>query len=196
MKLFEIALNFNEKQPRWVDDVLMRGGRPLNKDAIKQLKHHGIKTVICFLKPNREYPAEIRGVADEKAALEAEGIDFYNIPMSEQTGPSEADIEEFLRIMKKGGAIYAHCSAGRDRVGLMTAIYDVVIRGRSFEQAYEDFLRGGHDSLSWPNLDKFFYDWYRTKYHENPDVKKVIFKTIPGDHYAEELYRHVTGEKY
>jgi len=190
--LFEDSGNFNEREPRWVDDRLIRGGRPLNPSAIEQLKHMGVDTVICFLKPHRVYPAQISGVADERKAVEEAGMKFINIPMEERTGPSDADIQSFLDAVKNGGAVYAHCSAGRDRVGLMTAIYDVEVRHRSYAQAYEDYIRGGHDYHSWPNLDRFFYNWYE-KHHGEADPLAVLKKVLPGESEAEALADYVTS---
>ena len=192
MKLFELADNFNEKQPRKVDNKIIRGGRPLNQKAIDQLKDMGVKTVICLLKSARVYPAEINGVADEKPAVERAGMDFFNIPMDESKGPTPQDIEEFLDLVRKSnGPVYLHCSAGRDRAGLLTAIYDVEIRGHSYADAYADYIKGGHDYLSWPNLDRFFYKWYTTKHHGEPaDPLSVLDKLIPS--HAEDLAAFIT----
>lgn len=192
MKLFELGeKNFNEKQPRNVDAKIIRGGRPLNQKAIEQLKDMGVKTVVCLLKPARVYPAEINGVGDEKPAVQAAGMDFINIPMEESKGPTKQDIEEFLNIARKAdGPIYLHCSAGRDRAGLLTAIYDVEIRKHSYEKAYENYLKGGHDYLNWPNLDRFFYKWYDMK-HGKPSNPLPILKKLKVKH-AEDLAEFIT----
>ncbi len=151
--------NFNENLPREVDGSFVRGGRPLNRAAIAELKDQGIQTVICLLRSDKSYDAEISGVQAEKQAVEAAGMRFVAIDMDERRNPKESDIQAFLGAVKSGGRSYAHCSAGRDRVGLMNAIYDYKVRGFSYEQAYEKYLEGGHDFLSWTNLDKFFYDY-------------------------------------
>lgn len=190
MKLIELTENFNEKLPRKVDDKIIRGGRPLDQKAIEQLKDMGVKSVICLLKPTRVYNAEINGVADEKPAVEAAGMDFYNIPMDEARGPSEQDIAEFLKLVKKPGKAYLHCSAGRDRAGLMTAIYDVEVRKHSYAEAYADYIKGGHDYMSWPNLDRFFYQWYMTHHGRDADPLPILQK-LKVDH-AEDLAKFIT----
>ena len=151
--------NFNENEPRDVSHEFIRGGRPLNKSAIEQLKGKGVETVICLLRADKKYPAEISGVEAEKEAVEAAGMKFISIDMDERRNPSEDDINKFLRAVKNGGKSYAHCSAGRDRVGLMNAIYDMKILGMSYEEAYKRYLEGGHDYSTWTNLDKFFYKY-------------------------------------
>ena len=194
MKLFELSDNFNEKQPRRVDDKIIRGGRPLNQKAIEHLKDMGVKTVVCLLKAARIYPAEINGVADEKPAVEAAGMDFINIPMDESKGPSQQDLDEFIDLARKSsGPIYLHCSAGRDRAGLLTAVYDVEVRGHSYAEAYADYIKGGHDYQSWPNLDRFFYRWYTTKHlGKEANPLAVLKKVLPGEAHAEDLAEFIT----
>lgn len=180
--------NFNENLPREVDGSFVRGGRPLNNAAITELKDQGIQTVICLLRSDKSYDAEISGVKAEKQAVEAAGMKFIAIDMDERRSPKESDIQEFLNAVKTGGRSYAHCSAGRDRVGLMNAIYDLKVRGFTYEQAYQKYLEGGHDYMTWVNLDKFFYNYAGG----TPEAaQKAIQAAIGGHRYAQILYHNL-----
>jgi len=180
-------INFNKRNsPRSVDEYLVRGSRPLNSAAIDELKSQGIQTVICLLRADKTYDAEISNVAAEKQAVEAAGMKFVSIDMDERKSPSESDIQAFLSAVKTGGKSYAHCSAGRDRVGLMNAIYDFKIRGMTYEQSYCKYLEGGHDFVSWVNLDIFFFKYANGTLRA---AEVAIHKALGNDHYAKWLYR-------
>jgi len=184
----EAVGNFNENEPRHVSDEFVRGGRPLNKAAIKELKGKGIQTVICLLRADKKYPAEISGVEAEKEAVEAAGMKFVSIDMDERKNPSEADINKFLAAVKSGGKSYAHCSAGRDRVGLMNAIYDMKVLHMSYKDAYTRYLKGGHDYATWTNLDKFFYKYA----HGTPEAAKDAIEAGAHPADAKWLYQYIT----
>lgn len=181
--------NFNENEPRDVSHELIRGGRPLNRVAIDQLRGKGVRTVICLLRPDRRYPAEISNVEDERKAVQAAGIKFVAISMDERRDPREADVSRFLATVKSGSKSYAHCSAGRDRVGLMGAVYGVRVLGLSYEDVYARYLEGGHDYSTWPHLDRFLY---RHTNGTTSAARRAIDRAVsPGD--RDRLLRYITA---
>jgi len=123
-----------------VDDALYRGGRP-NQDGWKKLKSLGIKTVIS-----------LRG-EDEQSAKEKEkaltcGMNFFQLPMSIYTRPTDEQVLRFLEIVlyKDNQPVFVYCTSGRDRTGAMIAMYRVVASGMTIKQAYKEAKRLGF----WP----------------------------------------------
>ncbi len=181
--------NFNENEPRDVSHELIRGGRPLNGAAIGELVDMGVRTVICLLCSDRRYPAEISNVEDERKAVQAAGMGFVAIGMDERHDPREADVSRFLSAVRDSGRSYAHCSAGRDRVGLMCAVYGVRVLGLSYEDAYVQYLEGGHDYSTWPHLDRFLYR--HTNGTTSAAMRAIDRAVHPGD--RDRLLRYITA---
>ena len=197
-ELFEQAVgNFNENRPRAVDKNFLRGGRPLNKKALDELKDMGVETVICLLRGGKKYDNEVSGAEGEGPMVKKAGMNFVHISMDERINPKKSDIDAFIKAAKEGGKIYAPCSAGKDRVGLMSAIYDVDVLGKTYEQAYQRYLEGGHDFYSWTNLDKFFYEYERDKDQQkqlHPD--KAVMAVVKNKRDAQWLLNYIDPERY
>ncbi len=128
-----------------VNEKLYRGAQPQKCDYA-ELAAMGIKTVIDL---QRE------GEASEQKLVEAAGMKFYRIPMSDKDAPAPAQVEEFLKIVNDPAnqPVFIHCRGGRHRTGAMTAIYRMTHDGWSADQAFNemkiyDFEHGfGHDAL-------------------------------------------------
>lgn len=130
-----------------------RGAQP-NSTGYKELAALGVKTVIDLQKDGPE---------DEQQHVEAEGMKFFRIRMSDSETPSMEQADEFLKIVNDPAnhPVYVHCKGGRHRTGAMTAIYRITQDGWSDRQAYQemkqfDFNYGfGHGSLK-----DFVFDFY------------------------------------
>ena len=128
-----------------MDEHFYRGAQPEQGDytAMAAL---GIKTVIDL----RDDPTDY-----EKAAAEAAGMKYVNIPMSDKRKPSNDQIEAFLGITKDEASlpVYVHCVGGRHRTGLIGAIYRFNQYGWDFTQAYKEmknydyYSRWGHSAI-------------------------------------------------
>lgn len=69
-------------------------------------------------------------------------LEYENIPLSTAKGtpPTDEQIEHFLQLMKDNQGkrpIIIHCEHGCDRTGLMIALYQVEVEGKSIEEAFE-----------------------------------------------------------
>jgi protein tyrosine/serine phosphatase len=143
-----------------------RGAQP-NSVGYKQLAALGVKTVIDLQKDGPE---------NEQSLVEAEGMKFFRIRMSDSDTPSMDQADEFLRLVNDPAnhPVYVHCKGGRHRTGAMTAIYRITQDGWSDKQAYQemkqfDFSYGfGHGSLK-----EFVFDFYANQERSKQTVSTV-----------------------
>jgi len=135
-----------------MDDRFYRGGQP-KEDEYKELAALGIGTVIDL----RDDPASY-----EKQSVEAAGMKYVNIPMSDKQYPETAKIEQFLKLVDDPltGKFYVHCAGGRHRTGVMGAVYRFNHYNWNYDQVYAEmkkfdfYTRFGHGDLK-----KFVQDY-------------------------------------
>ena len=135
-----------------MDDRFFRGGQP-KKDEYQELAALGIKTVIDL----RDDPTEY-----EKGSVEALGMKYVNIPMSDSSYPETAKIDAFLKLVDdpSTGKFYVHCAGGRHRTGVMGAVYRFNHYNWNYDQVYAEmkkydfYTRWGHGDMK-----KFVQDY-------------------------------------
>ena len=135
-----------------MDDRFFRGGQP-KEDQFKELAALGIKTVIDL----RDEPT-----AYEKQSVEALGMKYVNIPMSDKDYPETSKITEFLKLVDdpSTGKFYVHCAGGRHRTGVMGAVYRFNHYNWNYDQVYAEmkkydfYTRWGHGDMK-----KFVQDY-------------------------------------
>ena len=128
-----------------INETLYRGAQPKENDYA-DLAAMGIKTVIDLQRDD---------TTPEQALVEAQGMKFYRIPMSDRSSPTAEQAAQFLKIVNDPAnqPVFVHCAGGRHRTGAMSAIYRITHDGWSADQAYlemkrYDFEYGtGHGSL-------------------------------------------------
>jgi protein tyrosine/serine phosphatase len=136
-----------------VNEELYRGAQPKEQDY-EALAAMGVKTVIDLQRD---------GEAQEREMVEAKGMKFYRIGMSDKSQPSAEQAELFLKIVndRENQPVFLHCRGGRHRTGAMTAIYRITHDGWTADQAFQemkqyDFEYGmGHGALK-----HYVYDFY------------------------------------
>jgi len=142
-----------------MDDRLYRGAQPGEEDY-KDLKALGINTVIDLTDNPKSY---------EKRAVEALGMHYVNIPMSDSSYPKQESIDSFLKLVNEPstGVMYIHCAGGRHRTGVMGAVYRFNVNHWTYDQAYAEmkdydfYTRWGHGDL------KTFVEDYAQKMQSN-----------------------------
>jgi tyrosine-protein phosphatase SIW14 len=128
-----------------MDDRFYRGAQPDESDY-KDLKTLGVKTVIDL----QDHPTSY-----EKRDVEALGMRYVNIPMSDSSYPKEDQINAFLKLVNDPttGTMYVHCAGGRHRTGVMGAVYRFNVNHWNLDQAYTEmkdydfYTRFGHGDL-------------------------------------------------
>jgi protein tyrosine/serine phosphatase len=135
-----------------MDDRFYRGAQP-NEEDYKDLESLGIKTVIDL----RDDPASY-----EKRDVEALGMRYVNIPMSDKDYPNSGLAEQFLKLVDDSstGKFFVHCAGGRHRTGVMGAVYRFNHYHWNFDQVYAEmkdydfYTRFGHGDMK-----KFVQDY-------------------------------------
>jgi protein tyrosine/serine phosphatase len=135
-----------------MDERFFRGAQP-KEDEYKELSALGIKTVIDLQIDTKDY---------EKRNVEALGMKYVNIPMSDTSYPEQAKIDEFLKLVNNPatGKFYVHCAGGRHRTGVMGAVYRFNHYNWNYDQVYAEmkkfdfYTRWGHGDMK-----KFVQDY-------------------------------------
>lgn len=137
-----------------MDERFYRGAQPKENDY-RALAELGVKTVIDLRDDAKDY---------ERPAVEALGMRYVNIPMSDKHYPREEQIEAFLKLAgdPETGAFYVHCAGGRHRTGVMGAVYRFKKYGWNYEQVYKEmkdydfYTRWGHGDMK-----KYVQDYWQ-----------------------------------
>lgn len=135
-----------------MDDRFFRGGQP-KENQYQELAALGITTVIDLQNDPTSY---------EKQNVEALGMKYVNIPMSDKDYPETAKIDQFLKLVNdpSTGKFYVHCAGGRHRTGVMGAVYRFNHYNWNYDQVYAEmkkydfYTRWGHGDMK-----KFVQDY-------------------------------------
>jgi protein tyrosine/serine phosphatase len=146
-----------------MDDRFFRGGQP-KQDEYQELKSLGITTVIDLRDDPESY---------EKTNVEALGMKYVNIAMSDKDYPASAKIEEFLKLVDdpSTGKFYVHCAGGRHRTGVMGAVYRFNHYNWNYDQVYAEmkkydfYTRFGHGDMK-----KFVQDYAATRQNKSQQI--------------------------
>ena len=135
-----------------VDNNLYRGAQPKRRDYA-DLAALGVKTVIDLQQD---------GEAGESDDVEAAGMKFYRIGLSDSSWPAPEKTAQFLKLVNDPAnqPVFIHCHGGRHRAGTMTAIYRITHDKWSADQAYAEMKRYDFESgFGHGSLKDYVYDY-------------------------------------
>jgi protein tyrosine/serine phosphatase len=146
-----------------VDDSLYRGAE-LHSGQVKHLKKFGIKTIIN-LKDENDDSSKIEELEARKL-----GMNYINIPLDSSKNPSPEAVQLFKSIMDnyKLAPCYVHCKHGKDRTGIMVALYRVWKHGWDYDLALSDMHQKGYQQIYRPHLNKFLENYCNDYYGRKP----------------------------
>jgi len=119
--------NFAEIRPG-----VTRGGQP-TKEGIRFLRDRGFRTVISF-----------RSNPSEREVVLRSGMAYVEIPMRAgifgAAPPAEEQVRQFLSVVTDSSKypVFIHCRRGKDRTGVMSAIYRIEACGWATDEAIEE----------------------------------------------------------
>ena len=136
-----------------INEKFYRGAQPKGSDY-KDLAALGVKTIIDLQQD---------GERDEQQMVEAAGMKFYRVGMSDSSWPSAEKAAQFIKIVNDPAnqPVFIHCHGGRHRAGIMTAIYRMTHDGWDADQAYKEMRQYGFDKgFGHGSLKDYVYDYY------------------------------------
>jgi len=151
-----------------MDERFYRGAQPKESDY-KDLAALGIKTVIDLRDDPESY---------EKRNVEALGMHYVNIPMSDKDYPKSDQIVAFLKLADQPdtGRFFVHCAGGRHRTGVMGAVYRFTHDHWNYDQVYAEmksydfYTRFGHGAMK-----KYVEDyWSQVQTAPNATVNRSV----------------------
>jgi protein tyrosine/serine phosphatase len=131
------AGNFSE-----VTQGVYRGGRPDQNGVEVSLVQLGVKTIIDL--ENDDEP-----VAAERGWAQAAGIKFISAPMNGLATPDDNQVNDTLAKMNDPAnqPVFVHCMQGKDRTGLIVALYRVIEEGWTPKAAHDEMMTHGFNSI-------------------------------------------------
>lgn len=119
-----------------INPNLYRGAQP-TKEGFANLKALGIKTVI-----------NLRSHHTDKDVCRELGLRYYQIKIDLFKPPDPDQIEQFMQIVTnpENQPVFFHCHLGKDRTGVMAAVFRIVHDGWTNEEALAEMQYFGfHD---------------------------------------------------
>jgi protein tyrosine phosphatase (PTP) superfamily phosphohydrolase (DUF442 family) len=127
---------------------IVRGAQP-EPEGYATLKEIGIRTVV-----------NLRTRHGEREAVEAAGMRYVEIPMSFLKKVDPAAIRKALSVMTDPAnqPVFLHCSRGKDRAGVVVAVYRMEVDGWSEAEAVAEMEALGFHEI-WFQLKKTVQEW-------------------------------------
>lgn len=133
-------------------NTIYRGSQPENLEDYQKLKKLRIKTII-----NLRWD---KSVAKSKADSQMNRFQFYNFPIKATDYPDGEQMEQIFQILldPKNHPVFIHCQHGKDRTGLVAALYRVHYQNWKPQVARNEWIQLGFAVRFLRNLDQFFAD--------------------------------------
>lgn len=131
-----------------INENLYRSGQPTS-EGMKNLESLGVKTVI-----------NLRESYSDEEEVQGTSLARIDIPMNDWYDVKEDEIVSFLKAVTDSSRqpILFHCRLGRDRAGMMCAIYRVAVDGWSTDDAFAEMVGGEFGKIKNPEERKKFLD--------------------------------------
>jgi len=132
-----------------VTDTLYRGAQP-SSEGFNALRAMGVAMVVNF----RDEASE---TSSEKREVESLGMKYVGIPWSGSDYPSNAQVLEFLDLVRTNPQvkIFVHCKRGADRTGTMIAAYRIAVEHKALAEAVSEMHAFHYDHFFLPQLERY-----------------------------------------
>lgn len=129
---------------------IYRGGRPTGDD-LRELAALGFDSIVNL----ENDPIVVRIEAGLAAALH---MKFVNIPLSAGEIPEDAAIDDAIDQLAhvRSGKTFVHCQRGKDRTGVVVALYRTENQGWKPRNAYDEMMNLGFSLKYAKPLEVYF----------------------------------------
>lgn len=155
------------------EGMLYRSGQPRGL-GLTWVKHYGIRTLINLRKPHSD------GTPAEKAYAAENGLKFYNFSIGRSHEDIERTVNRFLEIVdeKSHWPILLHCSRGKERSGVLSAVFRIEYDRWPNEQALQETYRLGLEEGHMPIPENFIRN-YRARWDDNGKTSTKPSANLP-----------------
>ena len=121
--------------------------------GLKDLAEMGVKTIVNI--DNDE-----DAIKFEAKVAKRLGMEMISIPLSGFWEPKDADVNRILSLMdnERLYPLFLHCKHGKDRTGLLSALYRVEYQKWSPTDAYDEMLNMGYNEWLF-----FLYTYFQAR---------------------------------
>ena len=125
------------------------------------MKDHGLKAVMNFRTSEDRHKKE-------QAFVKGIGLSYYHFPMDAQKRQDPARLREILDVIAapENQPILIHCAAGKDRTGLVAALYKIEYLGVPKKDVIKEMIMYGFDLKAFPHLLAIIEAWPQQDYYE------------------------------
>ena len=155
------------------EGVLYRSGQPRGL-GLAWVKHSGIRTLVNLRKPHSD------GTPEEKAFAAANGLNFHNFSIGSSHADIERTVARFLDIVddKSNWPILVHCSRGKERSGVLSAVFRIEFDRWPNERALEETYRLGLEKGHMPIPENFIKN-YRARWNGGAGTSQKSSEPLP-----------------
>ena len=130
-----------------VTDGLYRGSAPTISDVVNLYKEYGIRKIISL---DENAGISIRRICDKL------NIEHFILPINGQNGLSRIFKFNLKDLLLDGGPTYIHCRYGKDRTGLIVALFQCKYNDYNAQEALDEAKTFGFGIGLSPKLVEFY----------------------------------------
>ncbi|MCK5834280.1 MAG: tyrosine-protein phosphatase [Lentisphaeria bacterium] len=152
------------------ENVLYRSGQ-CRGIGLDYMKSKGIKTIINLRSPDKA------GSLKEKEFAKENGIKYINHTIGINLEEMYKTSALFMKIMNdpKNLPVLVHCSRGKERSGIMSAVYLMEKEGWSRKEALEETFRLGLTKGRMPLAETFLLEYNPEKHDTHKELEEVMW---------------------
>ena len=153
--------------------TLYRSGQPKGV-GLTWVKHFGIRTLINLRKPDS------KGTLEEKVYAAENGLNFHNFSIGSSHEDIEKTVRRFLAIVddKSNWPVLVHCSRGKERSGVLSAVFRMEYDRWTNEQALQETYRLGLEEGHMPIPENYIRN-YKPRWDGGGDTSQKTSENLP-----------------
>lgn len=136
-----------------VTPSLWRSAQP-NERSLLRMKKEGLRTIVNLRRSEQNDRWE-------KAIAGKVGLQYYYFPMDPGKDHDLGEIERILAVIRdpENQPVLVHCFGGKDRTGLVTAIYKIEYTDQEFDDIHREMLMLGYHQDGYPSVLRTIRRW-------------------------------------